>query len=54
MKFDNCLESPSERIKLIAGKSLVSNSIYNSDVGSTLFTSSIIDFLPSIRLSINA
>ena len=42
-------------IKLIAGKSLVSNSLCNSnDVGSILFTSWIIDSSPSIRLSINA
>ena len=55
MKFGHCLESPSKYIKLIAGKSLVLNSLCNNnDVRSTLFISWIIDSSPSIRLSINA
>ena len=54
MKFGNCLESPSKTHQIV-GKSLVSNSLYNSnDVGSALVTSWIIDSSPSIRLSINA
>ena len=47
MKFGHCLKSPSKHIKLIAGKSLVSNSLCNNNnVGSPLFTSWIIDSSP--------